>query len=603
MSLSTTHTFHIPVMGLGYTIDTPVKVARFGISSVISIIEDHLIEQMREFYCHKYDMPYEPIRTGSEDHRAKRITAYLNLINEIVNNQFEHLKTHKFGSNTELDKYFELLPDNSPLKISYQQMLLLPDDSSQKKNMQAELRAKMRVGSIDVNIMTKCDSPSFTKEGVRMPDEFSDAHAALRGYALSDLCSSIIFSAGLNPKLYSYSSTFKDFYPDANGEIKKKIVLKVSDYRSAYIQGKFLVNKGLWISEFRIESGLNCGGHAFATEGLLLGPILQEFKDKKHELQTELTQLYTNYLSAKRPDLNAKPNEIKITVQGGIGTRDEDAFLLKNYNLDGTGWGSPFLLVPEATNVDAETLQALVKAKKEDYFLSHSSPLGIPFNNFRNSSSEKQRKERIVDGKPGSPCYKKFLAFSNEFTDKPICLASRQYIKLKIDQLSKEELNPKQLAKKIELIEEKDCLCEGLGSGVLLKNNLKPSHKLTAVSICPGPNLAYFSKVMSLEELVNHIYGRANVLNSLKRPHVFINELSMYVDYLKKEIDNYKESFQAKKQTYLDNFKQNLKKGIDYYEQLVPEMKKDFKDNMNDFSESLKAYSKTLSEINIPVLQ
>ena len=45
-----THTFHIPVMGLSYTIDSPIKVARFGISSVVSIIEDSLIERMREYY-------------------------------------------------------------------------------------------------------------------------------------------------------------------------------------------------------------------------------------------------------------------------------------------------------------------------------------------------------------------------------------------------------------------------------------------------------------------------------------------------------------------------------------------------------------------------
>jgi len=30
------HSFHIPVMGTGFTIDTPLKVARYGISSVIS---------------------------------------------------------------------------------------------------------------------------------------------------------------------------------------------------------------------------------------------------------------------------------------------------------------------------------------------------------------------------------------------------------------------------------------------------------------------------------------------------------------------------------------------------------------------------------------
>ena len=41
---STHHKFHIPVMGLAYTIDSPIKVARFGISSVISIVEDRLVE-------------------------------------------------------------------------------------------------------------------------------------------------------------------------------------------------------------------------------------------------------------------------------------------------------------------------------------------------------------------------------------------------------------------------------------------------------------------------------------------------------------------------------------------------------------------------------
>ena len=62
--------------------------------------------------------------------------------------------------------------------------------------------------------------------------------------------------------------------------LEKKIILKVSDYRSALIQGNFLAKKGLWVSEYRIESGLNCGGHAFATEGFLLGPILARISKK-----------------------------------------------------------------------------------------------------------------------------------------------------------------------------------------------------------------------------------------------------------------------------------------------------------------------------------
>lgn len=34
------HTFHIPVMGLAFTIDSPLRVAHYGIDSVISIMDD-----------------------------------------------------------------------------------------------------------------------------------------------------------------------------------------------------------------------------------------------------------------------------------------------------------------------------------------------------------------------------------------------------------------------------------------------------------------------------------------------------------------------------------------------------------------------------------
>ena len=34
--MATTHSLHIPVMGTAFTIDTPLKVGKFGISSVVS---------------------------------------------------------------------------------------------------------------------------------------------------------------------------------------------------------------------------------------------------------------------------------------------------------------------------------------------------------------------------------------------------------------------------------------------------------------------------------------------------------------------------------------------------------------------------------------
>ena len=96
MYYSSPHSFHIPVMGLAYTIDTPIKVARFGISSVISIIEDRLVEMMRKHYYPTINQEYHPITTHQEDYRAKRITDYLNLVNKIVKEQVEKLRNSCF---------------------------------------------------------------------------------------------------------------------------------------------------------------------------------------------------------------------------------------------------------------------------------------------------------------------------------------------------------------------------------------------------------------------------------------------------------------------------------------------------------------------------
>ena len=589
MNNTSEHTFHIPVMGLGYTIDTPVKVARFGISSVVSIIQDILVEQMREFYCKQAAEEYIYIPMDDIDHRAKRVTAYLDLMQRIVDKQVEEMKKQPFEDGNDIVKYFKLLPAASPVKQLYSEMTKMSGEA--KELCQKQLRDKIIAGSIDVNIMTKIDNQNYSKDNVLLPIEYSDALSAFRGFANSTLASSIVFSAGLNPRLFAYLENFEDFFPDSEGTIKKKIILKVSDYRSALIQGKFLAKKGVWISEFRIESGLNCGGHAFPTEGYLLGPILEEFKSKKQELTSELLAICNRGLEEKKHKMLPATTEIRISVQGGIGTAKEDVFLKDYYNIDATGWGSPFLLVPEATNVDDKTLQQLADAKKEDYFLSFASPLGIPFNNFRKSSSEVQRIARIEKMRAGSPCYKKYLSFNSEFTEKPICTSSREYQNLKLKELTNLNLTKEQFEKKFDEITAKDCLCEGLSSTVLLKNNIPVHHHLEAVAICPGPNLAYFSKTFSLEEMIDHIYGRFNALNALNRSHMFVNELKMYIDYLKEEVEKNIHSLTDKQTKYFSSFKTNLLQGIEYYKQLIPKMAneaEDFKKRMDEEIEMMK---------------
>ena len=107
------HTFHIPVLGLAYSVDTPVKVARYGISSVVSIVDDILIERMRQLYTEKRNETFIPIDLKEIDFRSKRITAYLNLIKKIVDEQFEDLKKQAFEKGSDIVRYFELLPNSS----------------------------------------------------------------------------------------------------------------------------------------------------------------------------------------------------------------------------------------------------------------------------------------------------------------------------------------------------------------------------------------------------------------------------------------------------------------------------------------------------------
>ena len=566
MKKYTPHSFHIPVMGLGFTIDTPIKVAKYGISSVVSIIEDHLVEKMREIICLQENMEYHPIKTQEFDSRAKRITAYLNLMDDIIKRQIETMKSDDFKTNSDIQKYFEMLPESSELKKQY--FSLSHCNAEEKVFIENRLKNAISAGSIDVNIMTKLDKNNYDKKGNELPLGFSDALSALRGYAQSKLHSSIVFSAGLNPRLFGYCEKFDDFFPDAKGYLKKKIILKVSDYRSAFIQGKYLAKKGLWVSEFRIESGINCGGHTFVSNGMALGPILQLFKEKRNELWDELyRECQQALLQNNRMGFLENPS-LKITAQGGIGTHDESTFLMDYYNLDSIGWGSPFLLVPEATNVDVDTLEKLAHAKKEDYFLSHASPLGVQFFIFRNSCSEEQLKIRIEKNRPGSPCYKKFLSSNTEFTDRPICTASRQYQHLKIEEIKKSGSAENIQNEELSMLMQKDCLCEGLGASALLLHHVKPAHHLSAVTICPGPNLAYFSGIFSLKQMVDHIYGRIHLLNPLKRPHFFINELELYMNYLKEEWSKNIAGLQSKKADYFHSFKNNLLDGIRYYEEL-----------------------------------
>jgi len=338
--------------------------------------------------------------------------------------------------------------------------------------------------------------------------------------------------------------------------------LKVSDYRSAMVQGKYLAKRGLWVSEYRVESGVNCGGHAFVSEGSLMGPILEEFRQKKEELFESLHTIYIEALEKRGKYSINERLKARITAQGGIVSAEENELLLRYYDVDATGWGTPFLLVPEASTVDEAHLQKLIDATDDDVYISDSSPLGVPFWNLRNSASEEKRRERIRCGCPGSACPKGLVATNTEFTKRPICPSSRLYQKRKLEHLAGEGWSEEQLPVVEKGVLRKSCICHDLAGGATLKYGID---KEATPAICCGPSITYFTKLAKLEEMVGHIYGRISLLSDTYRPHMFVKEIMIYVNFLRKEMEKYSLGLSSRTPKYFKTFKENLLKGIEYY--------------------------------------
>ncbi|MBW2492740.1 MAG: hypothetical protein JRE65_16490 [Deltaproteobacteria bacterium] len=324
-----------------------------------------------------------------------------------------------------------------------------------------------------------------------------------------------------------------------------------------------MAKKGLEVYEFRIESGLNCGGHTFASNGILLPTLLKEFKEKRKSLVAEfkpIIQKYYQKMGWEYPEsaMNIHP---LITVQGGIGNHGEVCRLRKDFGMDSTGWASPFLLVSEVTCVDDSTRELLRQARAENLYLSDVSPLNIPFNNVRGTGSELWTQKKAMEGRPGSPCRKKFLVSNTEFTEKPICLASRKYQAAKLKEIENMEISTDQKRRLREKVVVKNCICDHLGNGALIALGITKKKKAPQ-SICPGPNIEWFNEFYTLKEMVDHIYGRGPSLVSSERPHMFAKEIEMYIDDFEKRVLS---SSHTKKEiiTMLE-YKKNLEQGLEF---------------------------------------
>lgn len=555
------HKIHIPVMGICYTADTPIRVAHLGITSVISLVDDGLLEEYRMAYAERLGLDLGSPQTT----RIGRIRSYLDFVADEVERKFTHLCACRFDGGSDKDLYFLMLPLDSRLRVEYDG--IFAKTGTARIAAEAALTEKMEPGEIQANIMV----------GLNHDEAAFDA---VRGFAASKVAGALVLSAGVNLSVFEEIAKCKDFYRTGTRPPKKKIILKVSDYRSALIQGRYLAKKGLEVYEYRIESGVNCGGHAFFESKKLLLDVVREFVEKRKELFETTRSMIEK--TGNLPPLSPA----RITAQGGL-CAPEDIAQVLSLGIDGVGVGTPFLLVPQATSVDKETRRLLMSAKPEDVCISHASPLGIPFVNLQTSTAARICEQKIQEYfapeseksgsselKPGFPCRQHYLCQNIPGFDHPVCMASREYVMhrlAEIDKLEQEDIEAckmqshhadenhersressaanacensmavirKKYDKLRRVTLSRECICRFLGNAgreeirekspslhyqpecVAVARGSQPARTREPVTICPNPDIGYFDREYTLLEMMQHLYGTGKRLTPKDKPSAF----------------------------------------------------------------------------------
>jgi hypothetical protein len=68
--------------------------------------------------------------------------------------------------------------------------------------------------------------------------------------------------------------------------------------------------------------------------------------------------------------------------------------------------------------------------------------------------------------------------------------------------------------------------------------------------------------------MVDHIYGRGNILSRTDRPHMFLKELDLYINFFVEALNEAELLLNKQKLAYFKSFEKNLNEGIQYYRSL-----------------------------------
>jgi hypothetical protein len=142
----------------------------------------------------------------------------------------------------------------------------------------------------------------------------------------------------------------------------------------------------------------------------------------------------------------------------------------------------------------------------------------------------------------------------------------------------------------------------GLGNAALKAHGLEMYKGSQGVAVCPGPNMAYYNKVVTLREMVDHIYGRTNIIERTDRPNFFVKELGLYVAYLRGAINDCGATISDNQRKYFESFRTNLLNGIEYYRTVVPSVDSHFVADRGNILRELDSYTEELRGI-LPAAQ
>jgi hypothetical protein len=181
------------------------------------------------------------------------------------------------------------------------------------------------------------------------------------------------------------------------------------------------------------------------------------------------------------------------------------------------------------------------------------------------------------------------LITNTEFSEQPLCLGAEEYQGRKVEELNRNGDNEEARSLKVFEVLEKACLCRDLAGGALIRTGIDPR---ATPAICCGPNIVNFKQVFSLKQMIDHIYGRCVSLVQPGRPHLFIKEIQLYVDFMMEELRRESLGLISYPSGYFSEYTENLLKGIDYYaekaEKIVHLAKEDFLSQLERFKERLQ---------------